>query len=291
VSPSSLWAHLGPFLCNSFPHDPSTAGTELEDAGCVGITSYAAIDEYGEDGSVAHMVLPDGMLLHASYLCAIFSPALEGLRRFVDAHPAHPDDIAINLLVQYLHGDANSVPNTDAGADEDLGGGQARRRAKAGRPVVVPKKLSLAVYKEADEARDAMDKAREARETDREQEGQEEQEGQVEEGGGERRRLGRNHTQRLDQRRRRLGMAGGEYWDYLRSQGLLWCSRYFATLALASDAEDSATAPTPFVLQEPPPDKPFDPSAWAAGQTSEMKKLKKQRGATGDGHGECDGSA
>jgi hypothetical protein len=135
-----------------------------------------------------------------------------------------------------------------------------------GRPIVLPKAVSEAAYKEADEARAKADKANEEAEQREQQAGQAEEEGAA---GG---RRGRRRLAAEEQvvvegsaegsvgraglyRRRRLGMAGSEYWDYLRSQGLLWCSRYFSP-------PTSSSSPV-FTLPNPPR---FDAAAWASGQ-------------------------
>jgi hypothetical protein len=57
----------------------------------------------------ANMVLPSGSFLHSGYLCYLWHPVLEPLRRFVRDHPVHPDDMAVSLVVSQLSGRAPRV--------------------------------------------------------------------------------------------------------------------------------------------------------------------------------------
>jgi hypothetical protein len=57
----------------------------------------------------ANMVLPSGSFLHSGYLCYLWHPVLESLRRFVIDHPVHPDDMAVSLVVSQLSGRAPRV--------------------------------------------------------------------------------------------------------------------------------------------------------------------------------------
>mmetsp|Transcript_39255 Transcript_39255/g.57331 ORF Transcript_39255/g.57331 Transcript_39255/m.57331 type:complete len:576 (+) Transcript_39255:25-1752(+) len=57
----------------------------------------------------AHFILPSGSFLHRNYLCFIFHPALEELRRYVLDHPTKPDDITMSSLVSQLSGKAPRV--------------------------------------------------------------------------------------------------------------------------------------------------------------------------------------
>jgi len=52
------------------------------------------------------MVLPSGSLLHVNYLCFLWHPALEPIRRFVRRHPVHPDDVTVSTVVSHLAGRA-----------------------------------------------------------------------------------------------------------------------------------------------------------------------------------------
>lgn len=54
----------------------------------------------------AHMVLPSGSMLHANYLCFLWHPVLEPIRKFVRAHPVHPDDVTVSMIVSQLAGRA-----------------------------------------------------------------------------------------------------------------------------------------------------------------------------------------
>jgi len=52
----------------------------------------------------AHMFLPSGTILHRNYLCFIWHPVFEELRKYVINHPTHPDDIVVSTLVSHLSG-------------------------------------------------------------------------------------------------------------------------------------------------------------------------------------------
>lgn len=54
--------------------------------------------------SKAHMSLPSGSILHRNYLCFIWHPVFDELRRFILDHPTHPDDMTISTLVSHLSG-------------------------------------------------------------------------------------------------------------------------------------------------------------------------------------------
>jgi hypothetical protein len=53
---------------------------------------------------LAHMVLPSGSFLHRNYLCWLWHPALDTIRRFVRDHPVHPDDIVVSTIITQLSG-------------------------------------------------------------------------------------------------------------------------------------------------------------------------------------------
>ena len=57
----------------------------------------------------ANMVLPSGSMLHSNYLCFLWHPVLEPIRKFVLAHPVHPDDITVSTVVSHLAGRAPRV--------------------------------------------------------------------------------------------------------------------------------------------------------------------------------------
>lgn len=57
----------------------------------------------------ANMVLPSGSFLHSNYLCFLWHPLLEPIRDFVLAHPVHPDDMTVSLVVSQLAGRAPRV--------------------------------------------------------------------------------------------------------------------------------------------------------------------------------------
>ena len=70
----------------------------------------------------ANMVLPSGSMLHANYLCFLWHPVLEEIRKFVRLHPVHPDDVTVSTIVSQLAGKAPRVYsrrlNAQKGEDE-----------------------------------------------------------------------------------------------------------------------------------------------------------------------------
>jgi hypothetical protein len=57
----------------------------------------------------ANMVLPSGSFLHSSYLCFLWHPVLAPIRKFVQLHPVHPDDVTVSMVVSQLGGRAPRV--------------------------------------------------------------------------------------------------------------------------------------------------------------------------------------
>jgi Glycosyl transferase family 64 domain len=57
----------------------------------------------------ANMVLPSGSFLHRSFLCFLWHPTLEEIRKFVRDHPVHPDDITVSTIVSHVSGRAPKV--------------------------------------------------------------------------------------------------------------------------------------------------------------------------------------
>jgi hypothetical protein len=55
------------------------------------------------------MVLPSGSFLHSNYLCFLWHPVLHKVREFVRAHPVHPDDVTVSMIVSQLAGRAPRV--------------------------------------------------------------------------------------------------------------------------------------------------------------------------------------
>ena len=54
----------------------------------------------------AHMLLPSGSFLHRNFLCFIWHPAFEELRKFVTTHKTMPDDMTVSTLISHLAGRA-----------------------------------------------------------------------------------------------------------------------------------------------------------------------------------------
>eukprot|EP00566_Odontella_aurita_P010154 CAMPEP_0113587600 /NCGR_PEP_ID=MMETSP0015_2-20120614/35002_1 /TAXON_ID=2838 /ORGANISM="Odontella" /LENGTH=433 /DNA_ID=CAMNT_0000493285 /DNA_START=38 /DNA_END=1339 /DNA_ORIENTATION=- /assembly_acc=CAM_ASM_000160 len=89
----------------------------------------------------AHMLLPSGSILHRNYLCFVWHPAFESLRRYVRTHPTHCDDQTISALVSHLSGRAPRVfprrvhpdktkENGPAGGGGNGGGEEGEKKKK-----------------------------------------------------------------------------------------------------------------------------------------------------------------
>jgi hypothetical protein len=86
-------------------------GPELNDRAFV---SHCKLDEVRYNYEFfanfeANMVLPSGSFLHSNYLCFIWHAAFEPIRDYVRAHPVHPDDITVSMMVSQLSGRSPKV--------------------------------------------------------------------------------------------------------------------------------------------------------------------------------------
>lgn len=52
----------------------------------------------------ANMALPSGSIIHRNYLCFIWHPAFEELRKYIREHPTHPDDQTVSAIISQLSG-------------------------------------------------------------------------------------------------------------------------------------------------------------------------------------------
>jgi len=57
----------------------------------------------------ARMVLPSGSFLHSNFLCFLWHPIFEDIRKYVRQHPVNPDDGTVSMLVSQLAGRAPKV--------------------------------------------------------------------------------------------------------------------------------------------------------------------------------------
>eukprot|EP00532_Pseudo-nitzschia_australis_P005023 CAMPEP_0168202676 /NCGR_PEP_ID=MMETSP0139_2-20121125/24416_1 /TAXON_ID=44445 /ORGANISM="Pseudo-nitzschia australis, Strain 10249 10 AB" /LENGTH=555 /DNA_ID=CAMNT_0008128413 /DNA_START=41 /DNA_END=1708 /DNA_ORIENTATION=- len=57
----------------------------------------------------ARMVLPSGSFLHSNFLCFLWHPIFEDVRKYVRQHPVNPDDGTVSMLVSQLAGRAPKV--------------------------------------------------------------------------------------------------------------------------------------------------------------------------------------
>jgi len=55
------------------------------------------------------MALPSGSIIHRNYLCFIWHPALEELRRYIREHHTHPDDQTVSAIISQLSGKVSSM--------------------------------------------------------------------------------------------------------------------------------------------------------------------------------------
>jgi len=75
----------------------------------------------------ANMVLPSGSMLHSNYLCFLWHPIFSDIRKFVLAHPVHPDDITVSTIVSHLAGRAPKVYSRRLNPDTESTDVQRRR--------------------------------------------------------------------------------------------------------------------------------------------------------------------
>jgi hypothetical protein len=84
----------------------STPRDKLFVSHCTNMDDFVEYDYHYFANYDAHMVLPSGSMLHANYLCFLWHPVLEPIREFVRAHPVHPDDATVSMIVSQLAGRA-----------------------------------------------------------------------------------------------------------------------------------------------------------------------------------------
>jgi hypothetical protein len=65
--------------------------------------NYFVFPQFG-----ATMALPSGSIIHRNYLCFIWHPALEDLRRYIREHHTHPDDQTVSAIISQLSGKVSS---------------------------------------------------------------------------------------------------------------------------------------------------------------------------------------
>eukprot|EP00614_Pseudopedinella_elastica_P009289 CAMPEP_0172594540 /NCGR_PEP_ID=MMETSP1068-20121228/13956_1 /TAXON_ID=35684 /ORGANISM="Pseudopedinella elastica, Strain CCMP716" /LENGTH=1535 /DNA_ID=CAMNT_0013392633 /DNA_START=209 /DNA_END=4816 /DNA_ORIENTATION=- len=160
--------------------------------------------EYHTSGRMQdmQMVIPSGMILDGAYLCHIWRLEFAPLHDYVQRQPSHPDDIAINLLIQYISGKG---PRVYPQVVEKPGGIPAvtRRRLRANG--------SLPRQETAENAsEDGSALAELAAQVMREG---------LRDWGGE---------EVLP--RRRLGMSGSAVWPLWRGDGAQWLANFFGGL-------------------------------------------------------------
>lgn len=80
----------------------------------------------------ARMVLPSGSFLHSNYLCFIWHPIFEDIRKYVRQHPVNPDDGTVSMLVSQLAGRAPKVYSRRIAIQANPENGQQRRRLMDG---------------------------------------------------------------------------------------------------------------------------------------------------------------
>ena len=88
---------------------PETPRDELFISHCTNVDDFVDYDYHYFANYDAHMALPSGSILHVNYLCFLWHPVLEPIRQFVRAHPVHPDDVTVSMIVSQLSGRAPRV--------------------------------------------------------------------------------------------------------------------------------------------------------------------------------------
>ena len=163
--------------------------------------------EYHTSGRMQdiQMVIPTGMIIDRGYLCHFWRRAFEPLHNFVNFSPSKPDDIAMNLLVQYLSGKGpRNYPQVvdrpgqlpavtrrrrlSEARHQQQGPYQRRRRILRSRHNTTTTARRFATVPDAYSAEVDVS---------------------------------------IHQGRRRLGMAGAAVWPLWRSDGALWTAYFF----------------------------------------------------------------
>lgn len=88
---------------------PDTPRDKLFVSHCTNTDDFVEYDFHYFANYDAHMALPSGSILHVNYLCFLWHPVLEPIRKFVRAHPVHPDDVTVSMIVSQLAGRAPRV--------------------------------------------------------------------------------------------------------------------------------------------------------------------------------------
>lgn len=88
---------------------PDTPRDKLFVSHCTNTDDHVEYDFHYFANYDAHMALPSGSILHVNYLCFLWHPVLEPIRKFVRAHPVHPDDVTVSMIVSQLSGRAPRV--------------------------------------------------------------------------------------------------------------------------------------------------------------------------------------
>lgn len=88
---------------------PDKPRDELFVSHCTNTDDFVEYDYHYFANYDAHMALPSGSILHVNYLCFLWHPVLEPIRKFVRAHPVHPDDVTVSMIVSQLAGRAPRV--------------------------------------------------------------------------------------------------------------------------------------------------------------------------------------
>uniref|UniRef100_A0A7S0BWK0 Glycosyl transferase 64 domain-containing protein n=1 Tax=Proboscia inermis TaxID=420281 RepID=A0A7S0BWK0_9STRA len=58
---------------------------------------------------LAQVALPSGSFVHRDFLCFLWHPALEQIRKYILDHPTHPDDISVSIILSQLTGKSPRV--------------------------------------------------------------------------------------------------------------------------------------------------------------------------------------
>jgi hypothetical protein len=89
--------------------NPTVPRDKLFVSHCTNTDDHVEYDYHYFANYDAHMALPSGSMLHVNYLCFLWHPVLEPIRKFVRNHPVHPDDVTVSMIVSQLSGQAPRV--------------------------------------------------------------------------------------------------------------------------------------------------------------------------------------
>jgi len=170
------------------------------------------------------MVLPTGMIIDRGYLCHFWRRAFKPLHDFVNYSPSKPDDIATNLLIQYLSGKGPRNYPQVVDQPGQLPAVKRRRSLRTTRHLQQPRQYSLHKEPERHEhwRQHYHDRIQHQQRNLHSASNTTTPTGTYEKVAGAHSMVSQSNI-----RRRRLGMAGSAPWSIWRSDATLWASYFF----------------------------------------------------------------